>query len=422
GIGQLSRIRPGDAQAKPLDNIADRALIYMDKQLMDDARQAGKGKDPYGRGISAIRIHAWYARSYFADRKMPEALRSIFSTYLKQADEQWIYANTGEQAMIALTFLRAKQPKTAGRIIRSLLETAKQSPETGMYWPKNVAGYSWNESPVETQSLLIELFTETGTDPKIIDELKIWLLRNKQTSNWATTKATAAACYALLIKNTDWLSPDNSSGIRIAGQPLGTLKPEVKTAAGNGYLKTGWADEQVKPELAMLSIHNSGKSISWGAMHWQYLEEPDKISPSKTDLNLQRDYYVVRQTGSGPASVAVDTKNQPKTGDILKVIIRIRSGRDLEYVHLKDLRPAGTEPMNAISAFKYQDGLACYEVTKDVATNFFISTLKKGSYVFEYTLRVVQPGNFSAGISTIQSMYAPEFNAHSEGRRLLFQP
>ena len=119
---------------------------------------------------------------------------------------------------------------------------------------------------------------------------------------------------------------------------------------------------------------------------------------------------------------AVDNAHQPKTGDLLKVVVYLTADRDFEYVQLKDLRPAGTEPVDAISEYKYQDGLSYYQVTKDVATNFFISYLNKGNYVFEYQLRVAQPGNFSTGITSVQCMYAPEFNAHSEGGRMIIKP
>jgi len=120
--------------------------------------------------------------------------------------------------------------------------------------------------------------------------------------------------------------------------------------------------------------------------------------------------------------VAVDINHQPKTGDVLKVVVNLKADRDFDYIQLKDMRPSGTEPLNTLSAYKYQDGLYYYQVTKNVATNFFISYLLKGSYVFEYSLRVVQPGNFATGITSIQCMYAPEFNANSEGFRIEFKP
>ncbi len=93
----------------------------------------------------------------------------------------------------------------------------------------------------------------------------------------------------------------------------------------------------------------------------------------------------------------------------------------MEFVHLKDMRAAGFEPINVLSTHKYQDGLYYYENTRDAATNFFMDRLPKGTYVFEYPLRVTHKGDFSNGITTMQCMYAPEFASHSEGVRVKVQ-
>jgi uncharacterized protein YfaS (alpha-2-macroglobulin family) len=422
GIGQLYRLKIASDSIHMLKEIKEQALKYLDSQLTDDDKRARRSKTYETGTINATEIHAWYVLSYFASVQMSNSSKDILLNYLKRAEKQWVKQNIYEKGMIALTMQRCGKPLVAKAIIKSLLETAQQTEDLGMYWVNNRSGYYWYQSPVETQSLLIELFTEEGTQTKAVEEMKIWLLRNKQTNNWKTTKATAAACYALLLKQSDWLLSSNTSEITLDGKLLNVLKPDIKAEAGTGYLKTSWADEQVKPALAKVAIKNNGQSISWGAMYWQYLEQMDKITPSNTDIHLERKYFIQKQTASGAVSTAVDATHQPKTGDLLKVIVYLKAGRDFEYVQLKDMRPAGTEPVSALSEYKYQDGLYYYQVTKDVATNFFISLLNKGNYVFEYQLRVAQPGNFSTGIATLQCMYAPEFNAHSEGLRMIIKP
>jgi uncharacterized protein YfaS (alpha-2-macroglobulin family) len=100
---------------------------------------------------------------------------------------------------------------------------------------------------------------------------------------------------------------------------------------------------------------------------------------------------------------------------------------------MKDMRGSGLEPANtasgsrdhswggsggSMSGYRYQDGLGYYQCTTDQATNFFFDYLSKGTYVFEYALKVNVRGDYSNGITTIQCMYAPEFTAHSEGIRI----
>ena len=418
GMGQLYHLGIVDLENKDFKAVADKAMDYLDNYLLSEARREKKYDVYDGRVLGSAEIHAYYTQSYFTARTMDADMQALLANYLKLAETQWRDKGVYEQAMIALTMLRNKKADVAQNIIRSLNETAQHTDEMGMYWGKNQLGYYWYQSPIETQSLLIELFIEAGNNDKAVDEMRIWLLRNKQTNNWKTTKATAAACYALLLKGNDWLADSSAIEIKLNDRDLTTLKLDIKADAGTGYIKTTWVDEQVKPELGKVSIKNNGKTINWGSVSWQYLENMDKITPSATDITLERKYFIQKQGATGAELQAVDATHTPKVGDILKVVVYLKAGRDYEYVQLKDMRPAGTEPVDVLSGYKYQDGLFYYQVTKDVATNFFISNLNKGNYVFEYRLRVAQPGNFSTGISTVQCMYAPEFNAHSEGMRL----
>ena len=97
--------------------------------------------------------------------------------------------------MIAVWLHRTGDRQTPASILKSLQETAVLNEETGMFWKDNSFGDSWFwwDAPVETQSLLIEAFSEISRDNTTIDALKTWLLKNKQTNHWGTTKATADA-------------------------------------------------------------------------------------------------------------------------------------------------------------------------------------------------------------------------------------
>ncbi|WP_419802677.1 alpha-2-macroglobulin family protein [Mucilaginibacter sp.] len=417
GIGQLYNAKAVGLQNQTLKNISDKALNYLDQELVKPRDAVFIGKKLVPDNLSSIEIHGWYARSYFAEKPMSDALKAAWKKYQQKANTTWTQRSVYEKGLIALTFQHFKLVKEAQQIVKSLIETSQQSEEMGMYWPKNQLGYFWYQNPVETQSLLIELFAEAGKS-KEAEEMKIWLLRNKQTNNWKTTTATAQACYALLLHGENWLQPKGKTMLFLGGKNLQELKPEIKADAGTGYFKTSWNENQIKPELGKIEVKNGSNVISWGAIYWQYLEKLDKISSAKNSISLERKYFIRSKNNAGEVLIAVDKNHHPKVGDLLKIVVYLKTDRDFEYVHLKDMRPAGTEPVDVLSAYKYQDGLQYYQVTKDVATNFFISYLSKGNYVFEYGLRVAQPGNFSTGISSVQSMYAPEFGAHSEGKRI----
>ncbi len=158
-----------------------------------------------------------------------------------------------------------------------------------------------------------------------------------------------------------------------------------------------------------------------GAVYWQYFEDLDKITTQETPLKLDKKLFVERNTDAGPVIEPITEGMKLKVGDKIKVRIELRSDRDMEYLHMKDMRASAFEPVNVISGYQYQGGLGYYESTLDASTNFFFEHLRKGTYVFEYALKVSQKGDFSNGITTIQCMYAPEFTSHSEGVRVIVE-
>jgi uncharacterized protein YfaS (alpha-2-macroglobulin family) len=288
-----------------------------------------------------------------------------------------------------------------------------------MYWRDMQQGYYWYEAPIETQALLIECFDEVANDTKSVEELKIWLLKQKQTQDWKTTKATAEACYALLLRGTDLLVSSELVDISLGGQKIDpTTMDNVKVEAGTGYFKAAWSGADIKPEMGNVTLTKHDEGVAWGALYWQYFEQLDKITPAQTPLKLEKKLFVVRQSPTGPVLEPITEATVLKVGDKLKVRIELRVDRAMEYVHMKDMRASGFEPVNVISQYKYQGGLGYYESTRDAATNFFISYMPKGTYVFEYPMFVTHKGDFSNGVTSIECMYAPEFSAHSEGIRV----
>ncbi|MBC7935530.1 MAG: alpha-2-macroglobulin, partial [Rhizobacter sp.] len=294
--------------------------------------------------------------------------------------------------------------------------------ELGMHWKEfTTGGYYWYQAPVESQALMIEAFSDIDGNTKTIDDLKTWLLKQKQTQNWKTTKATAEAVYALLLNGSNWLSEERTVTIQLGNTTINS--DAGNSEAGTGYFRQTFSAEKVKPEMGNIKVSMSNaasgsSSTSWGAAYWQYFEDLDKITSAATPLQLVKKLFVEQASDRGPVLRELKEGETLKIGDKVKVRIELKVDRDMEYVHMKDMRAASMEPVNVLSQYKWQGGLGYYESTKDASTNFFFSWLPRGSYVFEYPSFVSHAGNFSNGITTIQSMYAPEFSSHSEGIRV----
>ncbi len=172
--------------------------------------------------------------------------------------------------------------------------------------------------------------------------------------------------------------------------------------------------------MGHITVKKVDKGVAWGSVYWQYLVNMAKATAYEaTPLTLTKSLYTRQFTSKGP--VLEPVHGPLKVGDELVVRIVLRTDRDMEYVHLKDYRGSGTEPVNVLSRYKYQDGLGYYESTRDAASHFFIDYLPKGTYVFEYATHVVHRGEYQTGMATIQCMYAPEFGSHSGSDRLVVQ-
>jgi uncharacterized protein YfaS (alpha-2-macroglobulin family) len=331
------------------------------------------------------------------------------------------------QGMIALALFRSGDVQTAKNIVHSLKENALSNEELGMYWKDFTGGYYWYQSPVESQALMIETFSEVTRDTTAVNEMKLWLLKQKQTHNWKTTKATADACYALLLQGANLLTNTPEVTINLGNTAISSKDQQQE--AGTGYFKKVFDEKQVKAEMGNIKVTVSSNTsptgggrgeasragASWGAVYWQYFENLNKITPAATPLQLSKKLFIEKNTDRGPVLQPINEGDAIKVGDKVKVRIELRVDRPMEYVHMKDMRAACMEPVNVLSEFKWQGGLGYYESTKDAGTNFFFGDLPEGTYVFEYPLFVTHSGTFSNGITTIQCMYAPEFTSHSEG-------
>lgn len=421
GFGHLDKLGIQRVRADAMVwEMIRKAVLYLDERINDDYQWLLKNSISLDNDhLHQTQIHYLYARSYFNDIPMKSKNKTAFNYYQVQAQKYWLNKSKYMQGMLALALNRFEDRKTPLDIINSLREYASHSEELGMYWKDFWLGYFWYEAPIETQSLLIEAFAEVAQDLQAVEEMKVWLLKQKQTQDWRTTRATVEACYALLLQGTDLLSNNQLAEITINGIKVDPSQLEdVEIEAGTGYFKTSWNSSEIVPAMGDVRVYNPNDVAAWGALYWQYFEDLDKITPHQTPLQLNKQVFLEKTTDRGALIEPVTESTDLAIGSRLKVRIELRVDRDMEFVHMKDMRASCLEPENVISSYKWQGGLGYYESTRDASTNFFFDYLPKGTYVFEYALRVTHAGNYSNGITTIQCMYAPEFSAHSSGIRI----
>ncbi len=396
-----------------------KAVSYLDKILKNDydvLKKQPKVKLS-DKHIGNMQIQYLYTRALLNNRyPVKKKNKKAYNYYLGQAKKYWLKENNYLQAMIAVVLFENGSRNEAEAVLRSLEERSLYSDELGMYWRSN-RGWYWYQAPVETQAMIIESFSRMNYNPQNIDKMKIWLLKQKQTERWATSSATAEAVYALLMTGKSaLLSETKPVSIKMGEKPL--VMDSEKQEAGTGYFKQSWPGSELKYSMGDIEVNNPNNHITWGAAYWQYFEDIDKVTASKSPLYVEKKLYVETPTGHGPVLEAASGKNL-KTGDKIVVRLVIRTDRDMDFVQLKDVRATGMEVTNQRSGYQYGNGLSYYLNNKDASSNYFFRRLNKGTYVLEYPVFLTQQGIFPVGLATIQCLYAPEFAAHSQGSRIV---
>jgi len=422
GIGRLQQLNAvPQANSKALNTLVSKALAYLDKSINADYKQLVKNKATLSaNNLSQTAIQYLYMRSYFSNVAVAD--KTGYNYYYQQAMKYWQRQSEYMKGMISMALLRTNQQAfVKAKIYPSIAENAVTTKEKGMYWKNAAWGYYWYQSPIEQQALLIEL-AEALRKKTDANEMRTWLINQKQTTNWKTTKATADAVFALLLNNSTQVDATRNVTIQLGDYTISNTTD--KAEAGTGYIKQVIPQANVTPAMGNVTVtvqtegSSKSSSPSYGAVYWQYFEDMDKITQATTSLSLHKKLFIENVTAQGKVLTPVDADSALHVGNKVVIRVELKTDRDLEYIHLKDLRAASMEPVNVLSEYKWQDGLGYYESTKDVATDFFISYMPKGTYVFEYPVYITHKGTFSAGIATVQCMYAPEFSSHSEGLKV----
>lgn len=346
-----------------------------------------------------------YMRSRYG-KAGTEAYKFYYTNALKHYKE---YDNLYTQAQLALIFHRHGDRKAALDLLRRLKEKAMESDEMGMYWRENRSGWYWYCRPIETQALLINAFAEiTPKDTVAIGLMQQWLLKQKQTTHWGNSRATADAIGALMVKNDELRVKSGADAVMLT--VFGTdMTAESKGA--EGYRSQRWTGEGLDALRASGSsdivISKHDNAIAWGAVYYQFTDDIDKIPASESGITLRRTYQ-----HEGPL----------KVGDRVKVRIDITCDRAMDYLELIDGRPSCVEPVSTRAGWRWSNGLGYYVTVNSTDTRCYVEHIDKGKYYFEYEVYVTNPGSFMTGVATMQCMYAPEFRATAPAQTLVVEP
>lgn len=319
----------------------------------------------------------------------------------------------------ALLFNDYKLPTLSKKLLTYLKETSTESETQGIYWKQNLNDWGWYSSKTVNHAGALEAFNKlTPTDTNFIEEMKIWLVTQKEVNSWGSSRGTAEVIFTILNSGKSWTTAESDKATIIWGGKefsSSQTSPKETEQSATGYIKQTIKSENIDKNLGTISVTKPGPGIIQGGLFWQYYEDLDKIKSSESYLTITKELYRKVKTVNGEELQKI-TENSPlKIGDKVTVRMILNTDRNMEFIHLKDMRAAGFEPLNVISGYEWKNNLGYYQSTKDASTNFYIEYMPKGKYVFEYDYICNASGTFSNGITTLQNYYAPQMNAHAKG-------
>ncbi len=401
-IGEIKRLDglPDDSR---LASMIDRAIKYYDEATMKEYNRIKKDSS----NPEAFFKDYAYTRSLFSDKPMPKDNTKLLNKIVKYMDKSWKKGLTlSEKAWYAMTLNRNGKPKTASNIIESIRQFAIVKPNLGMYWDNLQTGYGWWEyDKVAYTSTILRAMNEIDPRQDEIDQVRKWMLLMKQTNDWGSYSLAADAVYSILSTGSQWLERNALPSITVAGQAVNL----DKMAEWLGYFRTT-LDATTTGNVV---IDRTGNGPAWGAIYSQYKAPMTQVQEKAIEeVSISKEYYVYAQDGTLHQTTSF------KVGDKVKVRVVIKVNKDMDYVTVTDERAACFEPIDKLSGYRSADRTWYYLETKDTQTNMFFNSLSKGTHVVGYEVWVTNPGEFTSGIATIQSQYAPQMSAHSAGKMI----
>lgn len=402
---RLNALTHQDADSR-MQPMIQKGFEYLGKQAAEEYKSMKEAEKKGAVGLRPSEQVLRYLYICALDGKAPvdEKVNRYFIDKLSgEGKELTIY----EKALGAIILQQAGKVAEAKLFMQSLMEYSVVTDEMGRYFDTPKARYSWFSYKIPTEVAAMEAIQRITKDTKAIDEMKRWLLKQKQTQTWETPIATADAVYALMATGASDLLA-NTGGVEIT---LG--KEVIRTPADNaiGYIKKTVSGDVMN--IKKVSVDKEGTGMGWGAVYAQYLESMDQIGEQGNGLSVSRQLY--------KGDEALNESAPLKVGDRITVRLTVKADRDMDFVQIKDDRAACMEPLQAVSGFRWSNGLGYYQATKDASTQFFIDQMRKGTYVIEYQVYVNRTGEYQAGIATVQSAYAPEFGGHTGGYRVMVE-
>jgi alpha-2-macroglobulin len=320
---------------------------------------------------------------------------------------------------LALTLQRRGRPADATLVWDSVMDSARTDADIGTTWAPEDRAWLWYNDTIETHAFALRTLAELRPKDPRREGLVQWLFLHKKLNHWSSTRGTAEVLYALAhyLKQEGQLGVREEATVTVGGQATPfVFEPDRYTGKHNRVVVPGARVDAEK--TSSVTVDKKTPGMMFASATWHYAT--DRLPQDEAgDLFAVSRRYFRRENKAGTWTLTPLAEGATLVpGDELEVQLSLRARQAAEYVHLRDPRGAGFEPVTLVSGFKWDTGLGFYEEVRDSGENFFFEWLPAGEYTFRYRARAAHAGTFRVAPAQVQSMYAPEFAARSAGHTL----
>lgn len=415
-LARLHRLT-GGAYAKEYEHMLDQALSYSSIVLNGDYMrfktwEADTGRQMY---VYEVQMHDLYARALFGNMPEDDNYSEMFAYYyrrMKANRDKLTIVGRAAAVSIALAY---GEEDVAREFWQSLMEHSVFDVGQGRYFNTPVSIASWTDCRIPTQVMVLEAGQALGVSDEVLSPFRQWLMLQKQTQSWDNPYHTANAVYALLSDGQGRFDGDASSvTLRLDGQVLG--RGDGHRVEADVTLEKG----KPSPRLFTVEMPADDDGLAWGAVYLRSNPEGE-VRPEGNGVSLERTLWFQRRDDRTGEWQEWTGKEVLQPGDRVRSCLQVSASRNLDFVQLTDRMAACLEVSDAKSRAVWSEDVCAYRAVKDASVHYFISYLTKGVHQWTTDYIVARAGAYRLGVATVQSMYAPQWRAHTDAATLTIE-
>lgn len=411
----LELLEAKSPQRQELLGLLRQAQLYLDKRVLEEYKELkgyrSREAKPRPWEYYDIPLDYLYMRAQLTQQlAVPSsaALAAMLGHYQRLLSERAKEAPVTDLAKIAYILRQAPQHRAQLPALLKVLAQHLSDEGTMSFFAQPAEIPYWSRSagvPLAAETL--RAFRLDPAYSSLVPRLQRWLLTQRRTMVWKDALCSVLALEALTEPRMGTWGDAEATELRLAIE------------GGEDFRLTGsqrTASLELSPSSrpkGALQVIKKDASLIWGAARLHYSIPTAAVKAWGEGLTLTREQYLVTTEGGR------DVLRPLEEGELLPIGARIRTQlviklkQGLDYVKISDPRPGYAEPVEQKPFYPSIRYGNAYVVPRDGRTDIFVDRLTSGTTELYYDQWVTRPGVYSGVVTTLVSLYASEYSAHT---------